>query len=583
MMTPLEELRHSAAHVLAASVLRLFPETQLDIGPPTANGFYYDFDSEHRFSTEDFPAIEKEMQKIISEDQVFVRREVSREEATTLFQDLAQTFKISRLEDIPDDETISLYSNGDFTDLCAGTHLEKTSQISAFKLTSISGSYHRGDHTAPMLQRIYGTAFPSQDELDNYIVQQEEAALRDHRKIGQQLKLFSVDSTIGSGLPLLLPKGAIIRQQLEKLINDKLFDYGYDALYSPHIGNIELFKTSGHYPYYSESMYEPINIDDREFLLKPMNCPMHIQAYTSEPRSYRDLPQRYAEFGTVYRMEQSGELNGLTRVRGFTQDDGHVLCTHEQLKEEFKQCLQLVQEVMDVFGLKTKCRISLRDPNNKSKYVGADELWQPAESCIQEVVDELELTHTVGLGEAAFYGPKLDFMALDALGRSWQLGTIQVDFSLPERFQLEYIGSDNKPHRPVMIHRAVFGSIERFMGLLIEHYAGDFPTWIAPEQLRIIPISDAQIPEAEDLLARCKKLRIRASIDDQKGKMGAKIRRAQLDKIPIMAIIGKREATSKQVSVRSRLNGDEGASDINDFIDRVKAEASFSKVAAQPF
>jgi len=583
MMTPLEELRHSAAHVLAASVLRLFPETQLDIGPPTANGFYYDFDSEHRFSTEDFPAIEKEMQKIISEDQVFVRREVSREEATTLFQDLAQTFKISRLEDIPDDETISLYSNGDFTDLCAGTHLEKTSQISAFKLTSISGSYHRGDHTAPMLQRIYGTAFPSQEELDNYIVQQEEAALRDHRKIGQQLKLFSVDSTIGSGLPLLLPKGAIIRQQLEKLINDKLFDYGYDALYSPHIGNIELFKTSGHYPYYSESMYEPINIDDREFLLKPMNCPMHIQAYTSEPRSYRDLPQRYAEFGTVYRMEQSGELNGLTRVRGFTQDDGHVFCTHEQLKEEFKQCLQLVQEVMDVFGLKTKCRISLRDPNNKSKYVGADELWQPAESCIQEVVDELDLTHTVGLGEAAFYGPKLDFMALDALGRSWQLGTIQVDFSLPERFQLEYIGSDNKPHRPVMIHRAVFGSIERFMGLLIEHYAGDFPTWIAPEQLRIIPISDAQIPEAEDLLARCKKLRIRASIDDQKGKMGAKIRRAQLDKIPIMAIIGKREATSKQVSVRSRLNGDEGASDINDFIDRVKAEASFSKVAAQPF
>ena len=583
MMTPLEELRHSAAHVLAASVLRLFPETQLDIGPPTANGFYYDFDSEHRFSAEDFPAIEKEMQKIISEDQAFVRREVSREEATTLFQDLAQTFKISRLEDIPDDETISLYSNGDFTDLCAGTHLEKTSQISAFKLTSISGSYHRGDHTAPMLQRIYGTAFPSQEELDNYIVQQEEAALRDHRKIGQQLKLFSVDSTIGSGLPLLLPKGAIIRQQLEKLINDKLFDYGYDALYSPHIGNIELFKTSGHYPYYSESMYEPINIDDREFLLKPMNCPMHIQAYTSEPRSYRDLPQRYAEFGTVYRMEQSGELNGLTRVRGFTQDDGHVLCTHEQLKEEFKQCLQLVQEVMDVFGLKTKCRISLRDPNNKSKYVGADELWQPAESCIQEVVDELELTHTVGLGEAAFYGPKLDFMALDALGRSWQLGTIQVDFSLPERFQLEYIGSDNKPHRPVMIHRAVFGSIERFMGLLIEHYAGDFPTWIAPEQLRIIPISDAQIPEAEDLLARCKKLRIRASIDDQKGKMGAKIRRAQLDKIPIMAIIGKREATSKQVSVRSRLNGDEGASDINDFIDRVKAEASFSKVAAQPF
>jgi len=424
-----------------------------------------------------------------------------------------------------------------------------------------------------VLQRIYGTAFPSQSELDEHLTRLEEASQRDHRKIGQQLKLFSVDSTIGSGLPLLLPKGAVIRQQLEKLINDKLFDYGYDSLYSPHIGNIDLYKTSGHYPYYSESMYEPINIDDREFLLKPMNCPMHIQAYTAEPRSYRDLPQRYAEFGTVYRMEQSGELNGLTRVRGFTQDDGHIFCTRDQLKNEFKKCLELVQDVMAVFDLKTECRISLRDPNNTEKYVGSDDLWLPAEECIQDVVEELELTHTVGLGEAAFYGPKLDFMALDALGRSWQLGTIQVDFSLPERFELEYTGSDNKPHRPVMIHRAVFGSIERFMGLLIEHYAGDFPTWIAPEQLRIIPISDAQIPEAEDLLARCKELRIRATIDDQKDKMGAKIRRARLEKTPIMAIIGKREAEAGKVAVRSRKNGDEGAVDLNEFLDRIKLES----------
>ncbi len=573
MMTSLEELRHSTAHVLATAVLRLFPRTRLDIGPPISNGFYYDFESDHRFSTEDFMAIEKEMRKIISEDQPFIRREVDREEATALFKDLDQTFKLSRLSDIPEGEVISLYSNGEFTDLCAGTHLKSTGSIAAFTLTSVSGSYHRGDHTQPMLQRIYGTAFPSQVELDEHLAFMEQAAQRDHRRIGQELKLFSVGSDIGSGLPLLLPKGAIIRQQLEKLISNKLFDYGYESLYSPHIGHIDLYKTSGHYPYYADSMYQPIHIDDREFLLKPMNCPMHIQAYNSELRSYRDLPQRYAEFGTVYRMEQSGELNGLTRVRGFTQDDGHIFCSRDQLKHEFKKCLQLVQEVMAIFDLKTECRISLRDAHNQSKYVGGDDLWQPAERCIQEVAEELDLTHTVGFGEAAFYGPKLDFMALDALGRSWQLGTIQVDFSLPERFRLEYIGSDNKAYRPVMIHRAVFGSIERFMGLLIEHYAGDFPTWIAPEQLRIIPISDAQIPDADALLARCKELRIRASIDTQKDKMGAKIRRARLDKIPVMAIIGKREAESNQVAVRSRKNGDEGVTPISDFLDRIKEES----------
>ena len=575
-MTSLEELRHSTAHILAAAVLRLYPNTRLDIGPPTTNGFYYDFDNEHRFSSEDFASIEREMQNIISENQSFVRKEVSREEARTLFRDQGQPFKLGRLDDIPDGESISIYTNGNFSDLCAGSHVESTGKVAAFKLTSVSGSYHRGDHTQPMLQRIYGTAFPSQEELDKYIERMEQAAQRDHRKIGQQLKLFSLDSKVGSGLPLLLPKGAVIRQQLEKLINDKLFDYGYETLYSPHIGNIDLFKTSGHYPYYAESMYEPITIDDREFLLKPMNCPMHIQAYNAEPRSYRDLPQRYAEFGTVYRMEQSGELNGLTRVRGFTQDDGHVFCTRGQLKQEFTSCLQLVQEVMAIFGLKTECRISLRDPDNTSKYIGADELWQPAEFCIQEVVDELGLAHSVGLGEAAFYGPKLDFMALDALGRSWQIGTIQVDFSLPERFELEYVGSDNKAHRPVMIHRAVFGSIERFMGLLIEHFGGDFPTWLAPEQLRIIPISDTQIPEADALLARCKALRIRASVDTQKDKMGAKIRRARLDKTPLMAIIGKREAAASQLAIRSRKKGDEGAVDIDVFLERLKQESHYS-------
>ncbi len=578
-MTSLEELRHSTAHVLASAVMRLFPETRLDIGPPIANGFYYDFDSSHRFSTEDFAAIEKEMLTIIGEDQPFSRREVTREEAATLFEKSGQNFKLSRLGDIPEGEAISLYTNGEFTDLCAGTHVSSTGKISAFKLTSVSGSYHRGDASQAMLQRIYGTAFPSQAELEEHLIRIEQAAMRDHRKIGQQLKLFAIEPSIGSGLPLLLPKGAIIRQQLEKLIVHKLFDYGYESLYSPHIGSIDLYKTSGHYPYYADSMYEPIKIEEREFLLKPMNCPMHIQAYTFEPRSYRDLPQRYAEFGTVYRMEQSGELNGLTRVRGFTQDDGHIFCTPEQLKDEFKSCLQLVQEVMAIFELKTECRVSLRDPHNKSKYAGADHLWEPAERCIQEVVDELQLTHTVGLGEAAFYGPKLDFMALDALGRSWQLGTIQVDFSLPERFTLEYIGNDNKTHRPVMIHRAVFGSIERFMGLLIEHYAGDFPIWIAPEQLRIIPITDAQLPDADALLVRCKKLRIRATIDTAADKMGAKIRRAQLDKVPLMAVIGKREAEAAQVAVRSRKNGDEGPIATEIFLDRVVSEIAQPEAA----
>lgn len=571
-MTPLEELRHSTAHVLAAAVQRLFPDTLLDIGPATDAGFYYDFGGPHSFSTGDFEKIEAEMRRIIAEDQPFIRQEISREEAAAHFSGKGHNYKLSRLADIPEKSPITFYHNGDFTDLCAGSHLASTGGIGAFTLLSIAAAYHRGDSSLPMLQRIYGTAFPSQSELDEHLAKLEQAAQRDHRRLGQQLKLFRIGPEIGSGLPLLLPKGSIIRHQLEKLISDKLFDYGYETLHSPHIGSIRLFETSGHYPYYADSMYEPINIEERRFLLKPMNCPMHIQAYTHEPRSYRDLPQRYAEFGTVYRMEQSGELNGLTRVRGFTQDDGHIFCTPDQLKDEFKSCLRLVQEVMAVFGLETECRVSLRDPASKDKYAGADDLWDPAERCIQEVVEEMQLTHTVGLGEAAFYGPKLDFMAFDALGRSWQLGTIQVDFSLPERFELEYIGADNRTHPPVMIHRAVFGSIERFMGLLIEHYAGDFPLWIAPEQVRIIPITDAQIPAAEALLAACKKARLRASIDRAADKMGAKIRRARLDLIPVMAVIGQREAEAGQVSIRSRENGEEGPTDIAAFLSRMTAD-----------
>jgi len=571
-MTPLEELRHSAAHVLAAALQRLYPETKFDIGPPTETGFFYDIDCPQRLSSDDFKSIQKEMAKIIAEKQTFEQKVVTRQEAHDYFAGRDQTLKLSRLADIPEEDTITFYTNGDFTDLCAGNHVEHTGKIGAFKLLSVSGSYHRGDENLQQLQRIRGTAFPSQEELDAHLLALEEAARRDHRKLGAELKLFRLDAQIGSGLPLLLPRGATLRAELERMLSDKLEDYGYDRLYSPHIGSIDLYKTSGHYPYYAEDMYQPIRIEDREFLLKPMNCPMHIQAYTAEPRSYRDLPQRYAEYGTVYRMEQSGELNGLVRVRGFTQDDGHVFCTPEQLKDEFKSCLRLVQEVMALFNLRTKCRVSLRDPDNPDKYAGEDSLWTPAEACIQEVVDELELEHTVGLGEAAFYGPKLDFMALDALGRSWQLGTIQVDFSLPERFGLEFNGSDNQPHRPVMIHRAVFGSLERFIGLLIEHFAGDFPLWLAPEQIRIIPITNAQVEAADELLARCKALRLRATIDDSSNKMGAKIRRAQLEKAPLMVILGKREIENGQVAVRSRAKGDEGTIDTETFLQNIQFE-----------
>lgn len=573
-MTSVQELRHSTAHVLGAAVSRLFPEVLLDIGPPTDTGFYYDFGGPQRFTMQDLSVIEAEMARIVAENQPFVRREVSREEALRFFTGRGQTYKLGRLDDIPEGEPVTLYTNGDFTDLCAGTHVISTGKVAAFKLLSIAGAWHRGDEKLGQLQRIYGTAFASQEELDAHLAALAEAARRDHRKLGQQLHLFRIDASIGSGLPLLLPKGAIIRTELEKLISAKLIEYGYERLYSPHIGSIDLYKTSGHYPYYANSMYEPIHIEDREFLLKPMNCPMHLMAYTSEPRSYRDLPQRYAEFGTVYRQEQSGELNGLVRVRGFTQDDGHILCTPEQLQDEFKQCLRLVQEVMAIFDLKTRCRVSLRDPANTAKYAGGDTLWAPAEACIRTVVTELGLEHTEGLGEAAFYGPKLDFMALDALGRSWQIGTIQVDFSLPERFGLEYTGRDGKPHRPVMIHRAVFGSIERFMGLLIEHYAGDFPLWLAPEQIRFLPITDGQTEFATQLAARARRAGLRVTIDAQRDPVGAKIRRAQADKVPFAVVLGKREVATESVSIRSRVNGDEGVISVDAFFKRVQAEAN---------
>ena len=578
-MSPLEEIRHSAAHVLATAVLRLYPDTQLDIGPPTDSGFYYDFDSEIPFTPEVLQQIEEEMGRVIKENQRFERLEVSRDEAVSMIQEMKQTeYKLGRLDDIPEGETISFYRNGEFLDLCAGSHVSYTKKIKAFKLLHVAGSYHRGDSSKKQLQRIYGTAFPTKDELAQHLERMEEAKKRDHRVVGKDLGLFHIDDQVGQGLVLWKPNGAIIRQELEGFITEQLNQQGYSQVYTPHIGKLDLYRTSGHFPYYQDSQYPPIihrecleqlaeegctcsdlsnKLDKGEidgYLLKPMNCPMHIRIFKSEQRSYRDLPVRLAEFGTVYRWEQSGELNGMTRVRGFTQDDAHLFIREDQLQEEIQGCLSLVKLVFSTLGMhEYRVRVSLRDPES-DKYVGAPEAWDKAEAALRQAVQTLGVDYEEELGEAAFYGPKIDFVVRDVIGREWQLGTVQVDYNLPERFDLTYVGSDNQDHRPVMIHRAPFGSMERFCGVLIEHFAGNFPTWLAPEQVRILPMNDDLIPFAQNCLKLLKEKGIRASVDSQSAKLGAKIRRAETDKIPHMMIIGKREAEENQVSLRSRSN-----------------------------
>jgi threonyl-tRNA synthetase len=580
-MSPLEEIRHSAAHVLATAVLRLYPDTQLDIGPPTDSGFYYDFDSEIPFTPEVLQQIEEEMGRVIKENQRFERLEVSRDEAVSMIKEMNQTeYKLGRLDDIPEGETISFYRNGEFLDLCAGSHVSYTKKIKAFKLLHVAGSYHRGDSSQKQLQRIYGTAFPTKDELAQHLERMEEAKKRDHRVVGKDLGLFHIDDQVGQGLVLWKPNGAIIRQELEGFITEQLNQQGYSQVYTPHIGKLDLYRTSGHFPYYQDSQYPPIihrecleelaeegctcsdlsnKLEKGEidgYLLKPMNCPMHIRIFKSEQRSYRDLPVRLAEFGTVYRWEQSGELNGMTRVRGFTQDDAHLFIREDQLQEEIQGCLSLVKLVFSTLGMNEyRVRVSLRDPDS-DKYVGAPEAWDKAETALRQAVQTLGVDYEEELGEAAFYGPKIDFVVRDVIGREWQLGTVQVDYNLPERFDLSYVGSDNQDHRPVMIHRAPFGSMERFCGVLIEHFAGNFPTWLAPEQVRILPMNDDLIPFAQNCLNLLKQKGIRASVDAQSAKLGAKIRRAETDKIPHMMIIGKREAEENQVSLRSRSNPD---------------------------
>ena len=578
-MSPLEEIRHSAAHVLATAVLRLYPNTQLDIGPPTDAGFYYDFDSEIPFSPEVLQQIEEEMRKVIKENQRFERQEASREEAVSIIKEMGQTtYKLGRLDDIPEGETISFYRNGEFIDLCAGSHVTYTKKIKAFKLLHVAGSYHRGDSSQKQLQRIYGTAFASKEELTQHLERLEEAKKRDHRVIGKDLGLFHIDEQVGQGLVLWKPNGAIIRQELEGFITEQLNKQGYSQVYTPHIGKLDLYRTSGHFPYYQDSQYPPIihrecldelakegctcselsnKLEKGEidgYLLKPMNCPMHIRIFKSEQHSYRDLPIRLAEFGTVYRWEQSGELNGMTRVRGFTQDDAHLFIREDQLQEEVQGCLSLVKLVFSTLGMDDyRIRVSLRDPES-DKYVGAVEPWDKAEAALREALKTLGVNYEEELGEAAFYGPKIDFVVKDVIGREWQLGTVQVDYNLPERFDLSYVGSDNKDHRPVMIHRAPFGSMERFCGVLIEHFGGNFPTWLAPEQVRILPMNDELLPYAETCLHQLKAKNIRAGIDKQSAKLGAKIRRAETDKIPHMIVIGKREAEEGKISLRSRSN-----------------------------
>ena len=606
-MTPLEEIRHSAAHVLATAVLRLYPDTQLDIGPPTESGFYYDFDSETPFTPEVLEAIEAEMKKVIKENQRFERIEVSREEAIKIIKEMSQErYKLGRLDDIPEGEAISFYRNGEFSDLCAGTHVSYTKKIKAFKLLQVAGSYHRGDASNKQLQRIYGTAFATKDELAEHLERLEEAKKRDHRNIGRELGLFHIDEMVGQGLVLWKPNGAIIRQELEAFISSELNKQGYSQVYSPHVGKLDLFRASGHFPYYQDSQYPPIihrdclselaeegcscsdlsnKLDEGEidgYLLKPMNCPMHIRIFKSEQRSYRDLPIRLAEFGTVYRWEQSGELNGMTRVRGFTQDDAHLFLREEQLQDEIQGCLGLVKLVFSVLGMSDyRVRVSLRDPDS-DKYVGEAAAWDKAENALRQAVKTLDVEYEEEIGEAAFYGPKIDFVVRDVIGREWQLGTVQVDYNLPERFDLSYVGSDNQDHRPVMIHRAPFGSMERFCGVLIEHFGGAFPTWLAPEQVRILPMNDDLLDKADEMLNELKQRQIRASVDRQSGKLGAKIRKGETDKIPHMVILGQREVEEGKVSLRSRNNPEwDGSLPLDEFIARIENEISSKALPKQ--
>lgn len=566
---------HSSAHLMAEAVELLFPGVKFGIGPAIENGFYYDMDfGEKQITAEDLKTIEDKMLALAREKQIFTRSEVSKADALAFFKEKNDEYKLELIQDLEDGQ-ITFYKSGSFTDLCRGPHLPDTSTIKAIKLLNIAGAYWRGDEKRKQLTRIYGITFPKQKELTDYLEMLEEAKKRDHRKLGKEMELFTFSSKVGLGLPLWLPKGAMLRERLERFLRNVQQKAGYQPVITPHIGNVELYKTSGHFQKYGKDSFQPINtpVEGEQFMLKPMNCPHHCEIYASKPRSYKDLPLRFSEFGTVYRYEQSGELSGLTRVRGFTQDDAHLFCMPDQIKTEFMSVINIVLHIFKTLDFNEyTAQISLRDPNDHEKYIGSDENWEKAERAITESVAEAGINAVVEYGEAAFYGPKLDFMVKDALGRKWQLGTIQVDYNLPERFELEYIGSDNQKHRPVMIHRAPFGSMERFVAVLIEHTAGNFPLWLTPDQVIILPISEKYMDYSKKLLDIMNNSEIRGKIDDRNEKTGRKIRDAEISKIPFMIIVGEKEELEGTVSVRRHGVGDLGSFKIEDFINLINKE-----------
>lgn len=566
---------HSSSHLMAHAIQSLHPEAKFGVGPAIENGFYYDFDINTQLSDEDLKKIEEKMITIAGENHPFQRVELPKEKAVEFFSKKNDQYKLEILSELDDqNDVISIYNEGDFTDLCTGPHLPATGKIKYVKLLSVSGSYWRGDEKNKQLQRIYGISFPKKKMLDEYLQKLEEAKRRDHRKLGKELEIFLITNTVGAGLPIWLPKGTILRETLENFLKEEQRKRGYLPVITPHIGNINLYKTSGHYPYYKDSQFPPIKFEEgnEEYLLKPMNCPHHFQIYASKPRSYRDLPIRYAEFGTVYRYEQSGELNGLTRVRCFSVDDSHIFVRQDQLKDEVCNVIELIQVVFNQMGFKEfTTQLSFRD-DNVEKYGGDLSLWDKAQQEIKEAADMMGLNYIIEEGEAAFYGPKIDFMVKDALGRKWQLGTVQIDYVMPERFNLEYIGSDGQKHRPVVIHRAPFGSLERFIGVLIEHYAGEFPLWLAPVQVAVLPISQNYVDYATEVYKVLKENNIRVELDNRNEKIGYKIRDWETKKVKYMVIVGEKEKENRNVSVRQHREGDKGSLGISEFIDKIAAE-----------
>lgn len=571
-MENIETKRHSCSHILAAAVQELFPGTKLGIGPAIENGFYYDFLSEHKFTPEDLKTIEDKMKELIKAKSPFIRKEISKAEAEALFKQKGEDFKVELIADLPDGE-ISIYTNGSFTDLCRGPHVEHTGVINNFKLTHTAGAYWRGDEKRPQMQRIYGIAFETKDELKAYIKQQEEAAKRDHRKLGAELQLFNINDDVGPGLVLWMPKGGMLRKVLEDWIKEENLKRGYGLVTTPHIARLHLWQKSGHANFYSDSMFRPIEVDDQKYQLKPMNCPFHIAIYNTALRSYRDLPLRLFELGTVYRYERSGVMHGLLRVRGFTQDDGHIFCAPEQIESEVQSCFNFAMHIMKTFGFeKFKVELSTWDEAHPEHYTGKTEDWHRAQAALEDVLNKNNIPFTAHAGEAAFYGPKIDIKLIDAIGRPWQLSTIQFDFNLPERFDITYVAPEGRK-RPLMVHRAMLGSVERFIGILIEHYAGVFPLWLAPVQAKVLTLTDDQVPYAKEVFTKMIAAGLRPELDDRGEKLGAKIRQAHVEKVPYSVIIGAKEAENGTVTVRLRNGKNIEGVKVEEFIAKLKEES----------